>query len=62
MPLDYDEEGTMYVRPKTKRDDKDTRETLTELIGCSPDELDALVLGVYALEAAERYAMVGIGY
>ena len=61
IPLDYSEEGQMYVIPKNRRDAKDTRECLTDIIGCSPDELDALVLAVYGLEAEERWAMVGVG-
>ena len=62
VPLSYDEEGRMFVIPKNRRDAKDTRETLTDIIGCSPDELDALVLAVYGLEAEEKWATVGVGY
>lgn len=44
IPRETDEEGRLKIRPKQRRDDKDTRETLTEMLGCSPDELDATVL------------------
>lgn len=48
IPLSYDDEGTMYVLPKRKR--PGTKEDcLMDLLGCSPDELDSLVLAVFAL-------------
>lgn len=62
VPLSYDEEGKLYVIPKNKRNQNDTRKTLTDVLGCSPDELDALVLAVYGLEAEEKWATVGVGY
>ena len=49
LPKLYDEEGRLWLPPKNKRDDKDTRKTLTEILGCSPDRADALVLAVYAM-------------
>jgi len=62
VPLDYNEEGQICIRPKTRRDEKDKRETLTELVGCSPDELDAVALAVYGLESEDRWSTVGVGY
>jgi hypothetical protein len=51
MPLMYDGEGRRYLPPKNRKEGQvATRvKTLSELIGHSPDESDALVLMVYAL-------------
>lgn len=49
MPLLYDQEGRMRMLPKHKKDPDSTEKTLTELIGCSPDEADALVLAVHGM-------------
>jgi|TARA_R110002110_G_scaffold145775_8_gene335385 hypothetical protein len=49
IPLMYDGEGRMFLPPKRKKS-KDSKEvSLTELIGHSPDETDALVLARYGL-------------
>ena len=49
MPVLQDEEGRYYLPPKSRRDDKDTRRTLTEMLGWSPDEADAYALAVHAM-------------
>jgi hypothetical protein len=49
MPLLYDGEGKMYLPPKRKKDPKDKAESLLEILGCSPDEADALVLATFGL-------------
>ena len=49
MPLLYDQEGRMRMLPKHKKDPDSTEKTLTDLIGCSPDEADALVLAVHGM-------------
>ncbi len=52
LPLWYDEEGRLFLPPKKRRADAKTtttKVTLDELLGCSPDEADALVLSVYGL-------------
>ncbi len=49
IPLTYDREGRMYVLPKRKKDSRSQEVSLTDLIGHSPDELDALVLAVHAM-------------
>lgn len=50
MPLRYDAEGRMYLPPKRKKHGSEsTQETLEEILGCSPDEADALVLAVYGV-------------
>lgn len=62
IPLSYDEEGRIYLPPKRKRDANDTRVTLTELIGCSPDEADALTIAVYAMQDEPPKASVSGGW
>jgi hypothetical protein len=60
IPLMYDGEGRMELPPKNKRAEagesisgpgqsRTKRKTLSELIGCSPDEADALVLAVHGM-------------
>lgn len=58
IPLRYDEGGRMYLPPKYKKpsrrssasnDPDGTADSLYDLIGCSPDEADALVMAVYAM-------------
>jgi hypothetical protein len=49
IPLLYDGEGRLELLPKTKRDPDSTRPTLTALLGCSPDEADALALACWSL-------------
>lgn len=49
MPKWTNEEGKYWMPPKSKRDQKDQRKTLEEILGCSPDQADALVLGVHGL-------------
>ncbi|MDB4786189.1 hypothetical protein OAG36_00495 [bacterium] len=56
IPLLFDEEGRLFLLPKNRKPDmvnatKSNKLTLTEIIGHSPDEADALVLGVYGLQA-----------
>jgi hypothetical protein len=53
IPLLYDGEGVMYLPPKYKRNRRDTMQTLTELIGHSPDEVDSLVLAVHILKGKD---------
>jgi hypothetical protein len=54
IPKRWDNEGRMVLPPKRKRDKNDTRKTLTDLIGHSPDEADATVLAVYGLTNKAR--------
>jgi hypothetical protein len=54
IPLLFDEEGRLFLLPKNKKPamasaTKDTKLTLTEIIGHSPDEADALALAVFGL-------------
>ena len=49
MPKLTDAEGRYWMLPKNKKDPNSKIKTLTELVGCSPDQADALVLAVHAL-------------
>lgn len=49
IPIRYNKEGRFIVPPKHRNNPDSTEETLTEIIGYSPDELDSLVLAVYAM-------------
>lgn len=59
IPKTYDREGRLELLPKRKKDPRDTRKTLTEIIGHSPDELDAVALAVYGMTHKERRVKIG---
>jgi len=48
IPLLYTGEGRMYLPPKDKKPNS-TEATMIDLIGCSPDEADSLVLAVFGM-------------
>ncbi len=49
IPLTYDPEGRLRLIPKNKTNPDSKQKTLVELIGCSPDQADALVLAVFGM-------------
>jgi hypothetical protein len=49
IPLLSDGEGRLRMLPKNKKDKDSKEKTLSELIGRSPDEADALVLALHGL-------------
>lgn len=49
IPLTYDDEGRLVLLPKNRKSPGSTEKTLTELLGCSPDEADAVALACYGL-------------
>lgn len=59
MPKRYDGEGRLYLPPKNKRDTNSKEETLTQIIGYSPDEADSLVVAVYNMMKINKYVEVG---
>jgi hypothetical protein len=59
VPRLTDGEGRLYLPPKKKKDAQSTETTMTELIGCSPDEADALVLAIFGLEKKTSRVKVG---
>jgi len=53
VPKWYDEEGRLFLPPKQHKPGGVTEQktkTMIDLVGCSPDEADALVLAVYGLQ------------
>jgi hypothetical protein len=62
FPLMYDKEGRIMLPPKNKNTPNSTEQTLTEIIGHSPDETDSLVLAVFGLEYEPRVARAGVGF
>ena len=59
IPLTYDPEGRLELLPKDKRGDNEKKQTLKELLGCSPDEADSLVLAVFGLMNRNRRRVAG---
>lgn len=59
IPLTRDPEGRLKLLPKNKRNPDSKEKTLTELLGCSPDESDAVVLAVHAMLHRETRAKAG---
>lgn len=49
LPMMYDAEGRLKLPPKNKKSADSKEITLTEMLGCSPDEADAVVIAVYGL-------------
>ena len=49
IPLKYDREGRLKLLSKNKPNPESTEPTLTELLGCSPDEADALALSIHGM-------------
>jgi hypothetical protein len=61
IPLTYDDEGRLKLLPKNKRDSTSGAgaKSLTDLIGCSPDEADALVLAIHGMRQKARRPVAG---
>lgn len=58
IPLTYDGEGRLILLPKNRRSGS-TVATLTDLLGRSPDESDALVMAVYGMERKAKRRVIG---
>lgn len=59
IPRTYDKEGRLELLPKHKNGPNDTRKTLVDLIGHSPDQADALVLAVHGMLHPQAPVMIG---
>ena len=63
IPLDYGKEGKLVLPPKNRPITAARTEskvvTMGDLIGCSPDEADAVVLAVFGLEQDTSPVMMG---
>jgi hypothetical protein len=62
IPLMYDGEGRLELPPKNKRDPKSTKMTMTQLVGCSPDEADSLVLAVFGMQRKGLQKRMGVAF
>lgn len=60
IPKQYDSEGRMYLPPKKKPSADSKVVSLTEMIGHSPDEADALVLACYGLLHTREQPRAGV--
>lgn len=63
IPLLYDGEGRLELLPKNRRpgEQPTSRPTLTELLGCSPDEADAVVLACHGMIHKSVRPKAGLG-
>lgn len=62
IPKLYDKEGRIWMLPKRKKKREDKEQTLIDIIGHSPDELDATVLMVRGLTSQVKSAMAGVAF
>lgn len=60
LPLLYDGEGRLYLPPKNRRTKNSNEETITEMLGCSPDEADSLVLAVYGMARKSKGSGISV--
>jgi hypothetical protein len=61
FPRRLDGEGRIYLPPKRKPTKDSEAECLEDILGCSPDEADALVLAIYGLRFLKRRPKAGVG-
>ena len=61
IPKTTDQEGRLKLLPKRKPSPDSEVRTLTELIGCSPDEADAVALAVWGMLNKSKRAVAGAG-
>jgi hypothetical protein len=60
IPRTYDGEGRLYLLPKNKKDASGRGRTLSELIGCSPDQADACALAAHGLLHERKRVVLGV--
>lgn len=60
IPRKYDGEGRLFLPPKNAKKSDSDEVTMRSLIGCSPDEADALVLAVYGWKKGKRQSGGGV--
>lgn len=63
MPLKYDEEGRLFMLPKSRKNPNMVSKalpTLNEVIGHSPDDSDALVVAVHAMLTKPAQALAHV--
>lgn len=62
LPLLYDPEGRIYLPPKDKPTTESKVITIREILGCSPDESDSLVLAVFGQYSRKQIKMLGAAF
>lgn len=62
IPLMYDGEGRLSLPPKHKIDPNSTKVTMMDLIGCSPDRADSLVLAVFGMSGRHKRPKIGVAF
>ncbi|MFA5056519.1 MAG: hypothetical protein WC485_00260 [Opitutaceae bacterium] len=60
IPLTYDSEGRMRLLPKYKNNPDSNEKSLTELIGCSPDEADSVAMAEFHRTRKRHQATAGV--
>jgi hypothetical protein len=61
FPLRHDDEGRLVMLPKDNKQNPDSdKMTLRKLLGCSPDESDALVLAVHGMLHKANQVKAGV--
>jgi hypothetical protein len=59
IPKKWDQEGKLQLPPKNRRS-KDTNEvTMQDILGCSPDRADALVIAVHCMLYGDTRPVAG---
>lgn len=59
-PRLYDGEGQLWLPPKSRGKSQSKDKTIHEIMGCSPDEADALALGAYGLYKKSVRVKIGV--
>ena len=59
-PKLYDSEGRLYLPPKDRPTETYKGETIKQMLGCSPDEADSLVLANYGLVYPKKKLRIGV--
>lgn len=62
LPRLFDGEGRLYLPPKNKKTPTSTEITIKDILGCSPDEADSLVLAVFGLVYKAPKTVLGAAF
>lgn len=62
IPRQDDGEGRLYLPKKQRKNADDLEVTMTELVGCSPDEADAFVLANFGLDKTVSQIVLGASF
>lgn len=60
LPYFYDEEGRIFLPPKSKPTPTYTGKTIVEILGGSPDQADSLVLATWAYDNVDKMPIAGL--